>query len=58
LEKVNMAEEEGPMKIEGATFICEVPAELGAVTELEVKNGKVVAETESGVQMIVPTAKR
>jgi hypothetical protein len=53
-----MAEEEGPMKIEGATFICEVPAELGAVTELEVKNGKVVAETESGVQMIVPTAKR
>jgi len=37
-----------------ATYICEVPKELGRVTKLSVRNGKVVAETASGTQMIVP----
>lgn len=44
----------GVRKIEDATFVCEVPQTLGAVTKLSVKNGKVIATTESGVQMIVP----
>jgi hypothetical protein len=45
---------DNPKKIEGAVFICEAPAELGAVTKLEVKRGKVIARTESGRTMIVP----
>lgn len=35
-------------------FICNVPAELGLVTRLQVRNGKVVAQTASGIEMIVP----
>lgn len=38
-----------------AEFICEVPPELGRVTKLRIKGGRVVAETESGTRMIVPT---
>lgn len=41
-----------------ATFVCEVPASLGRVTKLRVERGKVIAETESGVKMIVPTGER
>ncbi len=39
-----------------AAYVCEVPASLGAVTGLSVQNGRVVAETESGMQMIVPVS--
>lgn len=35
-------------------FVCEVPSSLGRVTKLRIKGGKVIAETESGTQMIVP----
>lgn len=45
---------DNPEKIEGTTFVCEVPKEFGAVTKLEVKRGKVIARTESGQTMIVP----
>ena len=38
----------------GMTFVCEVPGPLGRVTKLSVKGGKLVAETESGVPLIVP----
>lgn len=43
-----------PKRIEGTTYVCEVPKELGAVVKLEVKWGKVIARTESGHTMIVP----
>ena len=36
-------------------FVCELPSELGRVTKLEGRNGKVVATTESGIPFIVPT---
>ena len=36
------------------TFICKVPDELGRVTRLEVRNGRVFAQTESGIDFIVP----
>lgn len=38
----------------GTFYVCTVPEELGAVTDLAVQNGRVVAETESGIQFIVP----
>jgi hypothetical protein len=41
--------------IKGLTFICEVPKELGEVTKLECKGGKIIAKTKSGIEMIVPT---
>lgn len=44
-----------PKWIEGATYVCTVPEELGAVTGLEVKRGRVIARTKSGQTMIVPT---
>jgi hypothetical protein len=40
--------------LEGATYVCEVPKELGAVTKIETKRGKVIVRTESGQTMIVP----
>ena len=43
------------MKTSDATYLCVVPPELGHVTKLTVVNDRVVAETESGVKMIVPT---
>lgn len=51
-----MADE--PKRIEDAVFVCEVPRELGAVTKLEVKRGKVIARTEGGQTMIVPVGPR
>jgi hypothetical protein len=35
-------------------FICDVPKALGLPTKLEVRNGKVICHTESGIEMIVP----
>lgn len=36
-------------------YVCEVPKELGRVIKLEAIKGKVVARTESGITMVVPT---
>lgn len=47
----------GPKRIEGATFVCELPHELGAVTKLSKRGSKIVAETESGTPFIVPVGK-
>ncbi len=38
-----------------AEFICEVPPELGRVTKLRIKGDRVMATTESGIEMIIPT---
>lgn len=46
-----------PRRIEGAMFVCELPRELGAVTKLSERGGKIVAETESGTPFIVPVGK-
>lgn len=35
-------------------YLCTLPADLGAVTRLRKVNGRMVAETESGILMIVP----
>lgn len=45
----------GLRRYSGTTFVCEVPHELGPVIRLEQRGGKVIAHTESGMQMIVPT---
>ena len=44
-------------RIEGATFVCEIPEQLGSVTKIEVKRGKVIVRTESGQTMIVPRSR-
>jgi hypothetical protein len=36
-----------------AEHVLTLPRELGAVTKLEVRNGKLLASTESGIKMIV-----
>lgn len=41
-----------------ATFVCEVPRSLGKVTRLYSRGGKVIAETESGIEFIVPIGNR
>jgi hypothetical protein len=43
-----------PIKRDGVEFVCKVPDELGRVKRLIVRDGKVTAETESGIEMIVP----
>lgn len=43
-----------PIWLPDCTFVCEVPRPLGAVTRLKKRGGKIVAETESGIEMIVP----
>lgn len=35
-------------------FVCTVPEPLGAVTKLDLRGGRIVAETESGIDMILP----
>lgn len=40
--------------VSGCGFICEVPSALGRVTKLEIRGGKLVAETESGIDFIAP----
>jgi hypothetical protein len=42
--------------LEGTTYVCEIPKDLGAVTKIEMKRGKVIVRTESGHTMIVPVA--
>jgi hypothetical protein len=42
----------------GAALVCNVPAPLGRVTALTVRNGKLVAKTESGISMIVHKPRR
>jgi hypothetical protein len=37
-----------------AEYVCDVPIELGRVTKLKVRGDKVIAETDSGMQMILP----
>lgn len=44
-------------RVKGAQFVCAVPPELGAVTKMEIISGRVVAHTESGIDMIVPQAR-
>lgn len=44
----------GIKRLDGATFICEVPPDLGEVTGLKMRGGRVVASTASGIEMIVP----
>jgi hypothetical protein len=45
---------EEPIRLEGTTFICKVPDALGRVTRLVVRGNRVSAETESGIDMIIP----
>lgn len=42
----------------GCDFLCEVPMDLGQVTALVERGGKLIAETESGIQFILPTHRR
>lgn len=37
-----------------AEYLCTLPASLGAVTRLRNVQGRIVAETTSGIPMIVP----
>lgn len=39
-----------------AEFLCNLPPHLGALIKLRSLNGRVIAETESGITMIVPKA--
>lgn len=45
-------------KIEGATFFCELPAALGAVTGMRVQDGRLVCDTESGIPFIINATPR
>lgn len=47
-----------PIPLIGAEYVCDVPPELGRVTKLRVEGGRVTAETESGIKMIVPSTRR
>jgi len=40
--------------IKGTAYVCEIPKELGRVTALKQKNGRIIAETESRNKMIIP----
>lgn len=35
-------------------YVCTVPRNLGNITGFTIKNGRVIAETDSGVPLIVP----
>jgi hypothetical protein len=43
-----------PERREGFTHVCTLPGDLGAVTRLKIKGGRVIAETESNADFIVP----
>ena len=43
-----------PLARPGMKFLCSVPQPLGAVVKLEVHGERVVAKTESGIEMILP----
>lgn len=40
--------------IRDCQYLCRIPAALGAVTRLRNLSGRIVAETTSGIPMIVP----
>lgn len=40
---------------DGCKFICDVPRELGLVTDLNVVGDHLIASTESGIPLILPT---
>jgi hypothetical protein len=42
-----------PQKIEGATFVCELPSALGAVTGMRVEGDRVVCDTASGIPFVL-----
>lgn len=48
------AAEAAPLNTRPVEFLCRLPADLGAVTRLRNLNGRIIAETESGIPMIVP----
>lgn len=41
-------------KLRDAKYHCELPKALGDVTKLKERNGRIVAETKSGIFFIVP----
>lgn len=43
------------VRVSDAVFVCDVPKALGGVVRLEQRGGRIVAVTESGMEMIVPT---
>lgn len=45
---------DAPLNARPVEYLCRVPADLGAVTRLRKLNGRIVAETTSGIPMIVP----
>ncbi len=36
-----------------ATVIAEIPRDLGCVTSIQVRRGRIVCETESGIEFVV-----
>ena len=42
------------VRVAGTTFVCALPDGIGNPTKLEVKNGRVICRTDSGITMIVP----
>lgn len=38
----------------GTKFVCEVPRGIGNPTTLEVRSGKVLLRTDTGIDMIIP----
>lgn len=42
--------------VRGFTLVCEIPKGLGNVTDLKIVNDRCIAETDSGISFIVPTA--
>lgn len=53
-EKLHWSVDSSHRKARGCEFVCEVPKDLRSVTGLTVRRGKVVAHTESGIDLIVP----
>ena len=45
----------GDKRLTGFRVVAELPTELGEVTKLEIRDGKVVAHTASGIRFIVPS---
>jgi hypothetical protein len=40
--------------VHGAKFLCSVPQALGAPVSINVRDGKILVQTESGIPLIVP----
>ena len=41
-------------KRDGTLYVCELPSGLGNMTELEVRDGRLIVQTESNVTFIGP----